>query len=310
MKCNLLKMIVTSVLLSAISLGVQASPATPQTTITPNADTFPEILIFISPHPDDIPLTFAGLIQRNGGFINHSNQILDIFSRSQWTENTDPDDLSKYRIDTVSRERKTEDRLALKDMFHDHLSYKYYGYPDAPIRQYHGPKTAGGGPAGNFSTFGPQEKSIYTELVPIMETKLKTPNCAMFVLMANGYHIDHFIVREAVITAARNLGDKALCQIYFGEDQPYTGAFIDASQKQMQAFSNRLNLQKISYEIDKNYKESIFTKYYISQYSPDYIKGIDKWDTFDKHDEDIYLWPKEDYAKAPIEEHCTEAFCK
>lgn len=274
---------------------------------TPN---FPENLIFVAPHPDDIALTFDGLIHNQQGFKNHNNVSMLVFAQSQWTENTNSKDLSPERIDKVSELRSHEERAALNEMFNYNVRMETYGYQDAPIRRYEGAKTAGGGPGGNFSTFGSKEKSIYQELIPIFENKLQTPNCAIFVLMANGYHVDHFIVREAVITAARNLGNKASCQIYFGEDQPYTGAYAKASQQQMDEFSKRLGLKKIAYTIDEKHKMDVFSKNYISQYSDDYVTGIKNWSKVNKGLEDIYLWPKQNYASAPIEPNCKDEFCR
>lgn len=272
---------------------------------------FPQNLIFVSPHPDDILLTFAGLIDNNDGFTKHNISHSVIFTLSQWTENANPKDLSDNRITKVSMQRYVEENAAVNEMFRYKARIETYGYPDAPIRHYEGPKTLGGAPAGNFSTFRAQEISIYEQLVPVFENKLQTPSCAMFVLMANGSHIDHFIVREAVITAVRRLGSKASCKIYFGEDQPYTGIDPKGSMKQMTAIQQRLNLQKIPYNIDHGKKIAAFAKHYISQYSDDYGVGINKWAEINGGKEDLYYWdPKYYNNKNTIEPSCTKEFCK
>jgi LmbE family N-acetylglucosaminyl deacetylase len=197
-----------------VALLSVAATAIPSVVYAENsvATPLPQNLIFVSPHADDIALTFGGLINNEKGLSDKNNTTMLIFSQSQWTENDNAKDLSPQRISKVSQMRLNEDQAALDNLFNFNYRMETYGYPDAPIRHYEGPKTAGGGPGGNFSTFGTPEKQVYQDLVPMFENKLKTPNCAMFVLMANGYHVDHFIVREAVITAARNLGKKAQCQ--------------------------------------------------------------------------------------------------
>lgn len=295
-----------------VALLSVAATAIPSVVYAENsvATPLPQNLIFVSPHADDIALTFGGLINNEKGLSDKNNTTMLIFSQSQWTENDNAKDLSPQRISKVSQMRLNEDQAALDNLFNFNYRMETYGYPDAPIRHYEGPKTAGGGPGGNFSTFGTPEKQVYQDLVPMFENKLKTPNCAMFVLMANGYHVDHFIVREAVITAARNLGKKAQCQIYFGEDQPYTGAFPDKSKAQMGDFVKRLGLQKISYTINEKQKYEDFSEFYISQYSDDYITGLDSWAKVTGNKESLYLWPKENYSKAPIEENCKESFCR
>lgn len=271
---------------------------------------FPKNLIFVSPHPDDIALTFAGLIRNNHDFTGHNNVEVLIFNQSQWMEADSHQDLSITRIRKVSKIRLNEEIPALDDLFNSNIRLETYGFADAPIRHYEGPKTAGGGPGGDFSTFRSEEENIYQQLIPVFEVKLRTPDCAMFVLLANGHHIDHFLVREAVITAARHLGNQAKCQIYFGEDQPYTGTYPEASVAQMTSLQKRLGLQKISYTINEADKINLFKKYYISQYSNDYVVGIKKWAQFDNNKEDIYLWPRANYAKAPAEESCSKSFCK
>ncbi len=278
-----------------------------------NKDTpidFPHNLIFVSPHPDDILLTFAGLIDNNNGFINHNTQSMVFFNTSQHTMNSNPSDLSKERTKRVSMQRYLEETSAINDLFQDKARLETYGYLDAPLRHYKGHKTVTAGPGGNFNTFGIQEISIYNQLIAILKNKLQTTDCAMFVLMANGSHIDHYIVREAVITAAKQLGNKATCKIYFGQDQPYTGANPENSKKEMINFQKRLSLQKISYKINHTNKINNFAKHYISQYSEDYAIGINTWANVNNGKEDIFFWDPKLYAQAPIDISCNQTFCK
>ena len=301
-------------LLSLIGvLSTSAVAATESSKTSKSKDTpidFPKNLIFVAPHPDDILLTFAGLIDNNKGFTNHNVTQMIVYTLSQWTENPNAKDLSPERINRVSIQRYLEENSAINEMYGYKARMETYGYSDAPIRLYQGPKTAGGGPGGNFSTFGPKEMAIYEQLVPVFENKLKTPDCAMFVLMANGSHIDHFTVREAVISAARHLGSQATCKIYFGEDQPYTGAHPEASKKEIAAFQQRLNLQMIPYKIEHIKKIDAFAKHYISQYSDDYAAGIEKWAEVNGGKEDIFYWDPKNYANAAVDSSCTKDFCK
>jgi hypothetical protein len=75
-------------------------------------------------------------------------------------------------------------------------------------------------------------------------------------------------------------------------------------------FVKRLGLQKISYTINEKQKYEDFSEFYISQYSDDYITGLDSWAKVTGNKESLYLWPKENYSKAPIEENCKESFCR
>lgn len=272
---------------------------------------FPKNLLFVSPHCDDILLTFFGLIEKHDGFADHNIQSLLIFSLAQWITN-DPnnDDLSLERIHRVTIQRYLEETEAINSLFKNKARTENYGYADAPIRSYKAPATSAGGPWGNFSTFGKKEIEVYHDLIALFKNKLQIPESALFVLMANGSHIDHFIVREAVITAARNLGDKAKCKIYFGADQPYTGANPEQAVEQMLHLQQRLKLQKISYKINYQHKIDAFASHYPSQFSNEYKTSIENWAHFNNDHEDIYLWDPSDYAAAPADSTYNASPCK
>ena len=257
-------------------------------------------LFFLSPHPDDITLTFGGLIIANKGFKNYAKEYHVFFGTSNWTEN-DIDIQTNHRVETVTLTRFSENRFALNALFGgwNQYHFNFYGFYDAVLRQYNGPVTAGGGPWGNFSTFRKVEKENFEEIVHIVKRILQIKDSAVFVLMANGSHIDHFILCHAVIKAAAELGSKAVAQIYFGEDQPYTGdpAHRVAVGKEIKKFSQHLGLIPLTYSIDIEAKMNIFSNYYISQFSPSYMVGLKARAKALNGGERIYLWPKENYIK-------------
>ena len=135
--------------------------------------------------------------------------------------------MSDKRINEITLTRIQEDRQNLTNMFKGwkNFQYNFYGYREAPLRNYVGPKTAGGGAGGDFTTFRKPEKELFNKLTDRAKIFLVKDDCAVFILSAIGHpqHIDHFILREAVVRAAFELGPKAKCTIYFGEDEPYTG---------------------------------------------------------------------------------------
>ena len=259
---------------------------------------FPKHLIFVSPHHDDIVLTFNGLIENNSGFVGHCVEALTIFSLSSYTVDHPVGDLSKERIDRISKIRFMEEEAAMNSLFNHRARMETYDYPDAPIRGYEAPNTAPWGLHGNFSTFRYQEFVIFEKLVTLFEEKLRIADSAMFIPMANGSHIDHFITREAVIAGARNLGKKSACKIFFGTDQPYTGVRPEESIKEMATLERRLKLKRITYPIDHSNKIARFAKHYVSQYNQHYMDGIEQWARVNDCKEDIYYWDRKDYADA------------
>lgn len=297
----------------------QANPKIVATTWASADNKLPVIsqtnLYFLSPHADDISLTFGGLIQSEDGFKNKNIRYTTYFGTSNWTANELNLSTDK-RVNTITHMRFKEDRDALTELFGGWKNYLYtfHGYHDAPLRDYVGSLTAAGGPGGNFSTFREAEKKLFIEFYNNVKPILAQPDCAAFVLMANGFHIDHFILREAVIKAAHDLKDQAQCQIYFGEDQPYTGANPDAVNAQILEFVDRLGLVPITYPIDVDKKIALFTNNYFSQYEPVYPSAIEARTKLlgdgVRGGERIYLWPIVNYKNSATDPTCTQDFCQ
>ncbi|MSP53043.1 MAG: hypothetical protein EXR81_02170 [Gammaproteobacteria bacterium] len=270
-------------------------------------------LVFLSPHPDDIALTFGGLVLANKGFKKHLIHYSVFFGTSNWTDN-ELNIKTDHRIEYVTVTRFAENRLALNRMFGGWQNYHFTFQPfwDSLLRDYAGPPTAGGGPGGDFSTFRPIEKKTFQDIVALVKPIVAQKDTAIFILLAIGSHIDHFILREAVITAAYELGDQAHAQIYLGEDQPYTGSLANtkvtvATIKQL---TKRLGLQPLTYPIKIQEKVDLFQEIYFSQYSPDYIVGLKNRAKQLNGGERIYLWPKENYKKTPSDPSCKQSYCK
>lgn len=293
--------------LVVLSLAMAPSLATAQ-----SYSTIPEQnLYFLSPHPDDILLTFGGLISKlaNEGSIKQKTNVTEVFfSLSNYTTNH-LDVLTNKRVLDVTKMRYNEDFSAHTEMFGswDNFRYKTAGFYDAPLRLYKGSATAGGGPAGSFPDFRQAEIDVYEHIAADVTPVLKQDNCAAFVLLANGSHIDHFTVREAIMKAAHDLGSQAKCQIYFGEDQPYTGTNPDKAMNELDSIKARLPnnaITKISYWFDKQYKLEMFKKYYLSQYDVGYIPPLESADF-----ENIYKWDISTYADLKTHQLCSSDFC-
>ena len=157
-------------------------------------------LVFLSPHPDDITLTFGGLIIAQKGLKKHHKDYHVFFGTSNWTEN-DLNSMTNHRVETVTVTRFTENIFALNALFGgwDQYHFNFHGFYDAVLRRYQGPATAGGGPWGNFSTFRKIEKDNFQAIVEIVKLILVKKDTAVFALMANGAHIDHFILDSETI---------------------------------------------------------------------------------------------------------------
>jgi hypothetical protein len=268
-------------------------------------------IYFLSPHFDDVPLTFGGLIL-NGIFKEKNNNVIVFFGISSYTANGPINDDSDKHVVYVTNTRSSEDRAALTQLFNGWKNYKYsiYGERENTVRYFKGPKNAGGGPSGNFESFRPIEidtfNNIYEEVIPILEKK----DCAVFILSGIQSHIDHFILREAVIKAAHDLGDKAICQIYFGEDQPYAGDNQEITKRDIQYLSTRLHLEPITYPINSDNKIRVFINNYYSQYEDSYVTGLVNRAKELHGGERIYKWQRKYYKTASKDISCTKEFCE
>lgn len=271
-----------------------------------------EKIFFLSPHPDDIALTFGGLINKlakEDGLLQKKPVTEVYFSVSNYTTNHLDISTNKRVIDVTSM-RFNEDIKAHTGMFNkwSNFRYKTSGFYDAPLRNYEGSTTAGGGPAGTFEDFRQQEIEIYQTITASVKPILQQDNCAAFVLLANGSHIDHFVVREAILKAAHDLGSQAKCDIYLGQDQPYTGANPTDAMVEVNNLAARLPpnaLIPMRYWIDKEHKVNLFETYFLSQYDKSYIPALDSADT-----ETIYKWEKSTYSQLSPHQKCNSEYCR
>lgn len=272
-------------------------------------------LVVISPHQDDALLTFAGFLSR----AKHENRRIEInvmFGLSNYSTNWN-DVLTQSQVSGISKRRFAEDFDGLSELldgwkgFH----YKIQGLWDAPLRLYSGETTAGGGSAGTFADFRPEEIEAFEFAVESIKPILQRDNTEVLVPIANGSHIDHFIAREAVITAAYQLGDRVKASIFFGQDQPYTGANPENENVEIDALKARLPEGSISEIYDsiptvitddgstETVKLYLYKKYYLTQYDEGYIEPLTS-NTM----ETSYRWDS-GYEKVTTHPDCNGDYC-
>ena len=121
-------------------------------------------------------------------------------------------------------------------------------------------------------------------------------------------HPDHFLVREAAIQAAHKLAKTIspshLCQIYFGQDQPYTNGDLPGSIAMINAFRQRLGNSAPQYEINyliNKYAKWAMLQNYKSQLDAGYEKSL-----LLRNNETIYLLPKSNYAAVMPDPTCQQ----
>lgn len=277
-------------------------------------------IIILSTHPDDAVLTFGGMIQNNEGF-QDQNKIITIYEPFGMTNYTVDGGFENYtndRISDVTSLRLKEDYKAYNRLFNGWGQYAFNGklYPEMTLRHYLANKALDLIPQGeevsvlqglnvDVIQYTHEDLVYYDKIYHDLLFLLNQKDCAVFAQGGVGNprfipHPDHILLREAVIQAAHDLAQKKplteICQIYFGEDQPYTNGDLAGSISNIAAFRKRLgNIESkyvIEYKIDKEKKLKLFKDSYKSQNGSSYLFALLKRD-----DERVYLWPKNRYAK-------------
>ncbi|MGF1750061.1 hypothetical protein [Vibrio cionasavignyae] len=272
---------------------------------------------FISPHHDDALLVFSGFISSMNLENDSDERVVSVmFGASNYSTNHH-DVLTNKRVLKITQSRYAEDYDALTDLFTswDKFRFRSYGYYDAPLRMYSGDITAGGGPGGTFRNFRQQEIDTFSMMVDNFTSILVRDNCTALVPIANGTHIDHFITKEALITAAYRLGDQAKCKIMFGQDQPYTNANLDVANVEIDALKARLPanaIEEVTYNIptepgtNETIKLNKFKKYYFTQYDDGYLDPLTSNVT-----ETVYVWNTSTYGAVRTHADCDgSAYCR
>lgn len=238
-------------------------------------------IIILSPHYDDAPLTFGGYLDgiSKNGLINTKNiRIIQIFSRSNYQarDDTGNKDISLQRIQFATGIRLLEDLNCLDELLgHGNYSYELKAEKECAIRQkVWKPGEKFEFPQGNRLTFDAEDWEIYENIKRYAQGWLMRKNTAILLPLCVKEHIDHVILREAVIAVWEELKDQAIAVLYFGEDQPYTGLADKNDWDKVEEFLKGLTVERIDYLIDENRKIDLIWKHYPTQVEESYRTGV------------------------------------
>ena len=187
-------------------------------------------IIILSPHYDDVPLTFGGYLDAlavNQLIHGKNIRIINIFSRSNYQVRDEEGnaDVSLKRIQYATGIRLLEDLNCLDEMIgYDNYTYEIKGERECMLRQ----KNWKLGevfefPQGNKENFDEEDWEIYAHIKKYAARWIIPKDTAVLLPLAVKEHVDHAILRDAVVDARSELADNGNAIIYFGEDQPYTG---------------------------------------------------------------------------------------
>lgn len=238
-------------------------------------------IIILSPHYDDVPLTFGGYLDSLAvnGFITRKNiRIVNIFSRSNYQARDDQgnSDQSMKRLQYATGIRLIEDLNCLDELIgKGNYSYEIKAERECVIRQKAWkPGEAFEFPHGTRDDFDEEDWQIFERIKKYALQWIEMPDTALLLPLGIKEHIDHIILREALMETILNPDLPTNVTIYFGEDQPYTGLADKRDWAKAQSFIQNHSLLPLDYPINAQRKAEIVREYYPTQVEESYMTGI------------------------------------
>ena len=238
-------------------------------------------IIILSPHYDDVPLTFGGYLDAlvaNQLISDKNIRIINIFSRSNYLSFDDEGnkDISLKRIQYVMGIRILEDLNCLDELIgHDNYNYEIKAEPECLVRE---KKLVSDGVfeflPGDRDSFDDNDWKSYNRIKEYAREWLTLEDTAVLLPMGMKEHVDHVILREAVTDTRNELGQDASSIVYFGEDLPYTGLADTNDWDKLNLFFNGLVFRHINYSIDEHRKIKLIMKHYPTQFEDSYKEGV------------------------------------
>jgi len=241
-------------------------------------------IIILSPHYDDIPLTFGGYL---GALIKHQLirkkeiRIIQIFTFSNYLlrDEKGNKDISPERIRHVTGIRLSEDIQCLDEMLgHSNYRYEIMREKECLLRQKELVPAEENEEfeflAGNKNNFNSFDWEVYERLKKSARRWLLSEDTALLLVMAIREHIDHVIVRDAVMDTCKEMGGEAKATVYLGEDQPYAGLAGEEDWKKANDFLAGWQVTPIDYGIELDRKVGMVMRNYVSQAEESYRDGM------------------------------------
>jgi hypothetical protein len=249
--------------------------------IYPISQIIPESnIVVFSPHFDDVLFTLGGYIlelRKNNLLQTKKFHILILFPRSNYLAGTGEGnfDTSLDRLKLATGKRLLED-LGCNDELLGEFNYRYelIGERECFARSKPFANSEMEFPHGMYEDFDELDKQIFSRMQARVMKWAAQKDTALVFPLAIKEHIDHFIVREAGIKIAHELGKKAGSSFYFQEDKPYGGIATKEELDRIEEFIQSNKLKQRGYRHHPEIVLELAYKHYVSQVEEVYKKGI------------------------------------
>jgi len=204
--------------------------------------------------------------------------VVNVFSRSTYQARDDAGnrDTSLRRIQHATGIRLIEDLECLDELLgRGAYEYELMAERECVVRQ----KAWKPGekfefPQGNRSTFDAEEREILASLRRAAREWLAPEDTALFLPLGVKEHVDHVLLREAVLEERAAMGPAARAKLCFGEDQPYAGLASEEDWRIAGAFIAGLGLVPVDVPVDIDRKVELVMRGYPSQVEASYREGM------------------------------------
>jgi hypothetical protein len=238
-------------------------------------------VIILSPHYDDVLLTFGGYLDnlvRSDLLKTKILHIVHMFSRSNYQARDDAGnmDFSLDRIKYATGIRLLEDLDCLDELLgFGNYTYQLKAERECVLRHTSWkPGEAFEFPQGTKEDFRDEEWQIYDRVRRYARELLAAADTALLIPLCIKEHIDHVIVRDAVMEAYNEPGARRNAAVYIGEDQPYAGLADRKDWEKATSFLDTVQTEVIDYDIDVLRKSELLFRHYTSQVEESYRSGV------------------------------------
>jgi len=127
---------------------------------------------------------------------------------------------------------------------------------------------------GSYENMDDHDKEILARMTDVICEYMTMENTAVILPLSMKGHIDHFIVREAGLAAAKEAGESRRAAVYFAEDKPYAGMMDDVESKMNDDFIVGNNLVDKAFAHHPEKILELAFRHYPSQVDEVYNTGI------------------------------------
>jgi len=216
-------------------------------------------------------------LQDNNLFQEKTFENINVFSRSNYQAGDEEGnkDTSLERIKYAVGQRIIEDLDCLDELLGKRdFKYRLLGEKESQLRGKIFADSDMEFPHGMYEDFSKEDEEIFQRVKERVKELIYEENTALIFPVGFKEHIDHFIVREAGITTAREYKEEMNVTFYFAEDKPYAGISDEEELTRIKNFIEDNRLETIAFRHHPQKLIDLTFKHYISQVEEVYKKGI------------------------------------